>query len=70
MTLMKNCGFSEEMAKNIENNFKELYKASIEYVNNKLEEASETGFVEVAFGLRLRTHAIKKAIWGSSYTPK
>ncbi|UYE90238.1 DNA polymerase [Alteromonas phage vB_AemP_PT15-A5] len=70
MTLMKNCGFSEEMAKSIEANFKELYKVSIDYINKKLEEASKTGFVEVAFGLKVRTPAIKKSLWGSSHTPK
>lgn len=70
MTLMKNCGFSEDLAKQAETNFKELYKVSIEYINKKLEEASKTGFVEVAFGLKVRTPAIKKSLWGSSHTPK
>lgn len=70
MTLVKNCGFSEQVAKQIENNFKELYKVSIEYIENKLEEASKTGYVEVAFGLKVRTPLIQKSLWGSDLTPK
>lgn len=69
VTLMNNCGFDMETAKSIENNFLNLYAVSVEYIAKKLEEAAKTGFVEVAFGLRVRTPLIHKSIWNSSYTP-
>lgn len=66
---MRNCGFTKEVAVAIEENFKELYKVSIQYVEDKLEEASKTGYVEVAFGLKVRTPVIQKSLWGTSCTP-
>lgn len=69
ITLMKNCGFDEPTAKSIENNFLDLYAVSVEYIAKKLEEASKTGYVEVAFGLKVRTPLIHKSIWNSQYTP-
>lgn len=68
-TLMRNCGFTKDVAVAIEDNFKELYKVSIQYVDEKLEEASKTGYVEVAFGLKVRTPVIEKSLWNSEYTP-
>lgn len=68
-TLMKNCGFSEETAKSIEANYHELYKVSDQWVQDKLVEASKTGYVEVAFGLRLRTPLLERVILNTSKTP-
>jgi DNA polymerase-1 len=68
-TLMTNCGFSEELAKKTEANFQELYAVSIQYIQDKLNKASVDGYVEVAFGLRVRTPVISKSLWGSSLTP-
>lgn len=64
-TLMNNCGFSEEKAKAIEAKYHELYKVSDDYVNEKLKQASKDGFVEVAFGLRVRTPMLGQVVWGS-----
>ena len=61
-TLMKNLGFSEDKAKQIEKNYHELYKVSDQWVESKLDEASRTGYVEVAFGLRVRTPLLGKTI--------
>lgn len=69
MTLVKNCGFTEEVAKQIERNYHELYKVSDAWVQAKLDEAAQKGFVEVAFGLRVRTPLLSRSIRGSSYTP-
>lgn len=66
--LMKNCGFSEEEAKSIEANYHELYKESDEWVKEKLAKACEDGFVELAFGLKLRTPLLKQSILGSRST--
>jgi DNA polymerase I len=68
-TLMNNSGFSEEEAKSIVKNYEELYQTSIDWVNNKLKEASETGYVEGAFGLKLRTPVMKQVLWGSNKVP-
>lgn len=66
--LMKNCGFSEEEAKRIETNFHELYKESDDYTNARIQQASIDGYVELAFGLRLRTPLLKQSILGTSST--
>lgn len=69
-TLMVNCGFPEEKAKNIEKKYKELYVVSIQYIDKKLEQASKDGFVTVAFGLRVRTPLLAQVIRGNKATPR
>lgn len=69
ITLMNNCGFTEELAKSIEANYHELYSVSDEYINNRLKTASNVGYVDIAFGLRLRTPLLKQVILGTSQTP-
>ena len=69
-TLMTNLGWPEQKAKDIEKNYHVLYAHSDQYIQNRLKEASETGYVEVAFGLRLRTPMLKQIIYGSSRVPK
>lgn len=68
-TLMNNLGWSEEKAKRIENNFKDLYSESIAWVNDKLVQASEDGYITGAFGLRLRTPVLAKSILNAKSTP-
>ena len=68
-TIHKNLGVPLEQAKQIEQRYKELYKASIAWVNNKLLEACDTGFVELAFGLKLKTPFLKEIILNNSKTP-
>lgn len=69
ITLMTNCGFSEEKAKSIEARYHELYKVSDEWVAAKLDEAAKKGYVTIAFGLRLRTPMLAQVIRGTSKTP-
>lgn len=69
ITLVNNCGFSKETAKRIEANYHELYKHSDDWVKAQLEEACKTGYVVVAFGLRVRTPAIASSILNSKSTP-
>lgn len=64
-TLMNNLGWPEEKAKSVEANYHELYKVSDQYVQSRLAQASKDGFVEVAFGLRVRTPMLKQVVWGS-----
>jgi DNA polymerase-1 len=66
LTLMKNCGFTEEMARKIEANFHELYKASDEWNARKLAKAAEDGYTTLAFGLRLHTPVLAASVRGSA----
>lgn len=69
-TLMNNCGFSKEVAQAVENKFKKMYKVSIQWVNDRLEKATEDGYITVAFGLRVRTPLLKQTILNTGRTPK
>lgn len=67
---MRNLGWSKEKAERIEANFHELYKVSTQYIRARLEEATKTGYVTVAFGLRLRTPMLGRSILGLDSTPR
>lgn len=68
MTLVKNCGFTKEVAQKIEGNFHQLYAASGEWVQNKITQASKDGYGTAAFGLRIRTPLLHKCQMGSKRT--
>ncbi len=68
-TLMSNLGWSEDKAKSVEANYHELYKVSDQYVQDRLRQASKDGYVEVAFGLRVRTPLLKQVLFGSRSMP-
>lgn len=70
LTLVRNLGFDEATAKRIEAGYHELYKVSDEYVQQRLQRACEDGYVEVAFGLRVRTPLLKQCMLGMRTTPK
>ena len=63
---MKNCGFDEVTAKQIEERYHELYKESDIWVKERIKEATVNGYVTGAFGLRVRTPMLKGA--GSKLT--
>ena len=69
MTLMTNCGFSEEKAKMIESRYHEMYFVSDQWIEDKLQQASKTGYVTAAFGLRVRTPLLAQVIRNTSKTP-
>lgn len=69
ITLMAKGGFSMEMAKQIETNYHTLYKESDDWIAKKLDEASRTGYITAAFGLRVRTPLLHQVIRGTSSTP-
>lgn len=69
-TLVKNCGFSKEESQAIEANFHTLYAVSAAYTQQKLQEATKTGYVKLAYGLRLRTPVLKQTILNSKVTPR
>lgn len=70
ITLVKNCGFTEEEAKRIEKAYHDLYKVSDEWSKTLLERAGEQGYITEAFGLRVRTPALKRSVQGLNVTPK
>ena len=65
-TLVNNSGFVLEEAKAIVANYKDLYKESEEYATERIAQAAKDGYVEIAFGLRLRTPLLKRTVMGSS----
>jgi len=67
--LMKNLGFDEATAKQIERNYHELYQVSDAWVQAKLDQASVDGYVTLAFGLRLRTPLLGQTLRGKRSTP-
>lgn len=68
-TLHKRGGFSVEQAKHIEAAYHELYKVSGEFTETNKQFMIEHGYVECAFGLKLRTPIISQCILGISNTP-
>jgi len=60
--LMKQFGFSKEAAQEIEKNYHDLYQISDQWVMDRIQEASKTGYVELAFGLRLRTPMLPQIV--------
>lgn len=68
-TLVNNLGFPEDKAKAIEKGYHELYKVSDQYVQNRLAQAAKDGYVEVAFGLRVRTPLLKQVVWNGKGMP-
>src|SRR5690606_27208958 len=67
-TLMEQ-GFTYEEAKKIETSYNELYKVSVQWVQDKLNQAAKDGYITVAFGLRLRTPILAQVVRGLSVTP-
>lgn len=67
--MMSNLGWEEEMAKKIEGNYHSLYKHSDDYIQARLKQASKDGYVEVAFGLRVRTPLLSQVVFGAGRMP-
>lgn len=67
--MMKNLGWSKEKSQAIEENYHKLYVVSDQYIQTRLEQAAKDGFVEVAFGLRVRTPLLAQVIYGSQSVP-
>lgn len=61
-TLVINSGFEADEAHKIEDNYHTLYEISDEWANEQIDFAYEHGYVECAFGLRLRTPLLRKSV--------
>ena len=68
-TLQQNSGFSYDEAQLVYARYHQLYKQSDAYAEDKKLQASKNGYVDVAFGLRVRTPLLKQVIYGSSSMP-
>lgn len=68
-TLMTNCGFTVELAKQVESKYHELYAVSDAWVEAHLDNAAIVGYVTVAFGLRVRTPLLAQVVRGTKKTP-
>ncbi len=68
-TLVKNLGLTEEKAKAIESNYHDLYQVSDQYIDKRLHQASKDGYVDVAFGLRVRAPLLKQVVYGAPAMP-
>lgn len=69
ITLVKNCGFTTELAKLIEYRYHLLYTVSDMVIAAHLTKASKVGYIEAAFGLRVRTPLLHQTIRGLRQTP-
>jgi len=67
--MMSNLGWPENKSKEIEKGYHDLYKVSDEYVQKRLHQAAKDGFVEVAFGLRVRTPLLSQVVFGTQGMP-
>lgn len=66
---MKNCGFTDGLAKQVERSYHQLYVVSTQWVQGKLDIAARVGYVTGAFGLRVRTPLLHQVIRGNRRTP-
>lgn len=60
--LQKILGFSKEDAIRVESNYHKLYEESDKWVQGELDQASASGYVELAFGLRLKTPLLQQSL--------
>ncbi len=59
-TLVKNCGFTFDVAKKVYEGHHTMYAVAREATNEKLALASKQGYLDVAFGIRVRTPLLQK----------
>ena len=67
--MMKQLGWDKEKAMQVEEKYHSLYKVSDEFIAERIKKACEVGYVEVAFGLRVRTPMLKRTILDTKVTP-
>ena len=65
--MVKNAGFPEEQAKQIESRYHELYKVADAWAEKLVEEAKTCGYIPMAFGARIRTPLLAKCVSGTDY---
>lgn len=68
--IINQMGWEPEKAMAVEGRYHELYQVSDKWVADRVLGASHRGYVELAFGLRLRTPVLHQAILGNRQTPR
>lgn len=68
-TLHKNAGIPMKEAEEIEKRYHELYKESDKFTQDNINFASVSGYMECAFGLRIKCPVIQKTIMNTTKTP-
>jgi DNA polymerase I len=68
-TLHKRGGFPVDQAKQIEASYRELYAVSEEFKKTTRTFMENHGYVECAFGLKLKTPIVNQCVLGNSKTP-
>lgn len=69
-TMVKNLGWPEEKAKEVEARYKRLYSVAVKWVEDKIQEAAQRGYGIGAFGLRIRTPLLAQVHLGHKTTPR
>lgn len=67
--MMKQLGWAKDKSQQVEERYHDLYKVSDEFIAERIKQATKDGYVEVAFGLRVRTPLLGQSILGSKSTP-
>lgn len=67
--MMRQIGWDKEKSMEVEKRYHDLYKVSDEFIAERIERATRDGYVEVAFGLRVRTPLLAKSILNTKSTP-
>ncbi|AWH15447.1 DNA polymerase [Pseudomonas phage 98PfluR60PP] len=67
--MMRQLGWDKEKSMKVEERYHDLYKVSDEFIADRIERATRDGYVEVAFGLRVRTPLLAKSILNTKSTP-
>lgn len=68
-TLVDTFGLSPAEARQIDNEYHKLYSVSDEWVKQRIDQACNDGYVELAFGLRLRTPLLSQIVVDTSTIP-
>ena len=68
-TLVSNIGFTKKEAKQIEANYHELYKISDKFTQANIMFAEKSGYMECAFGLRIKCPILVKTLHDNTLTP-
>jgi DNA polymerase-1 len=67
--LKKTFGFTQDEADKMYDAYHEMYAVSDQWVEDHIKEAQKTGYVELAFGLRLRTPILPQVVLESESVP-
>ncbi|MGL4616535.1 MAG: DNA polymerase [Shewanella sp.] len=68
--LVKQCGFSQEEADALYDNYYKLYAVSAKWLEEQLAKVAEKGYAELAYGLRIYCYGITQVLLNHKRTPR